>query len=151
GRGHRGRAPARGGAGKEGHSRARADAARRRPGNLRRRRRSAPGRRLRARHADPRGRPAVRRLVPRILQVLDAPVAREEGTRRGFPLRLKLPSDGGVALARGLLIGVLVTVLPSTTLGEVFEFATYIAFAVSPELRRRLARTIHHPLMTGFL
>ncbi len=65
--------------------------------------------------------------------------------------RALAPPDGGVGLARALLLGFLVAVLVSTSPAIILEVATYITFAVSAELRRRLAQTIHHPLMTGLL
>ena len=61
------------------------------------------------------------------------------------------PADGGVARARILLLATVVTLLLSVTAGQVFEGASYLAFACYPELRRRLGRTLHHPVMPGFL
>ena len=61
------------------------------------------------------------------------------------------PPGGGVALARALLLATVVTLLFSVTAGQFFEAASYIAFACHPELRRRLGRTLHHPVMAGFL
>ena len=61
------------------------------------------------------------------------------------------PADGGVAIARILLLATMVTLLLSVTGGQVLEGASYLAFAWYPELRRRLAGTLHHPVMPGFL
>ena len=74
-------------------------------------------------------------------------------SKRGVPFlaRVRAPADGGVALARVLMLGFIVTLLVSTSAAIVFEFTTYITFAVSPELRRRFVRTVHHPLMVGLL
>jgi O-antigen ligase len=68
-----------------------------------------------------------------------------------FPLSIKVPVDGGVAVARGLLLGVLVTMLVSTSLSVGVEIAAYLAFAGAPELRRRLVDILRHPAMIGFL
>lgn len=61
------------------------------------------------------------------------------------------PADGGVALARILLLATMVTLLISVTAGQVLEGASYLAFACYPELRRRLAGTLRHPVMPGFI
>src|SRR5215470_5384516 len=61
------------------------------------------------------------------------------------------PADGGVAIARILLLATMVTLLLSVTGGQVLEGASYLAFAWYPELRRRLAGTLHHPVMPGFI
>lgn len=65
--------------------------------------------------------------------------------------RVLAPPDGGVRLARALLLCFLPAVLISTSAGVAFEIASYIVFAVSPELRRRFALTIHHPLTVGLI
>jgi O-antigen ligase len=65
--------------------------------------------------------------------------------------RALTPADGGIGFARALMLCFLVAVLVSTSLGIAFEVAIYIAFAVGPETRRRLAQTLHHPLMVGLL
>ena len=66
-------------------------------------------------------------------------------------LNRMMPADGGVTVARVLLLATVVTVLVSVTAGQVFEGASYLAFAYYPELRRRLAGTLRHPVMPGFL
>jgi O-antigen ligase len=65
--------------------------------------------------------------------------------------RVLAPPDGGLALARGLLLCVLMGALVSTSAAVVFEVVTYTTFAVNPELRRRFAQTVRHPLMAGLL
>lgn len=50
-----------------------------------------------------------------------------------------------------MLLGVLVTMLVSTSLAIGFEFASYLVFACLPELRSRLGGILRHPLMAGFL
>jgi O-antigen ligase len=60
-------------------------------------------------------------------------------------------TDRGVVLARVLLLGVIVSMLVSTSLAVVLEVAAYLAFAVAPELRRRLAGLRYHPLATSFV
>ena len=69
----------------------------------------------------------------------------------GFLARVTAPADGGVALARILLLATMVTLLLSVTAGQVFEGASYLAFAWYPELRRRLAGTLRHPVMPGLI
>jgi O-antigen ligase len=63
----------------------------------------------------------------------------------------KSRDDHGVTLGRVLLLGVLVTMLVSTSLAIGFEFASYLAFACVPELRSRLGRVLRHPLVVGLL
>jgi O-antigen ligase len=69
----------------------------------------------------------------------------------GFRLGVKPPTDGGVALARTLLLGVVVAMLVSTSLAVGFEFAAYLVFAALPELRRRLCRTLRYPVVAGVI
>jgi O-antigen ligase len=61
------------------------------------------------------------------------------------------PADGGVVYARVLLLCVATILLVSTSYGIAFEFATYIGFAIRPELRRRLLAVFRHPAMVGAL
>ena len=63
----------------------------------------------------------------------------------------ELPPERATALGRFLLLGVFVTMLVSTSVSIGFEFASYLAFAICPELRRRLRLNIRHPLMIGFI
>ena len=70
---------------------------------------------------------------------------------RGLLARVTSPADGGVAIARILLLATMVTLLLSVTAGQVLEGASYLAFAWYPELRRRLAGTLRHPVMPGFI
>jgi O-antigen ligase len=65
--------------------------------------------------------------------------------------RVKTPADGGLAVARALMLGFIAALLVSTSVSIGFEFAIYVTFAVSPELRRRFVRTFHHPLMVALL
>jgi O-antigen ligase len=69
----------------------------------------------------------------------------------GFRLGVKPPADGGVALARTLLLGVVVTMLASTSLAIGFELAAYLVFAALPEPRRRLCRTLRYPVVAGVI
>jgi O-antigen ligase len=69
----------------------------------------------------------------------------------GFSLNVKMPADGGVALARTLLLGVVVAMLVSTSISIGFECASYIVFAALPELRRRLCRALRYPIVVGLL
>src|SRR5207248_2604697 len=111
----------------------------RRAGNLRRRRGSAPRPGLRAGHADRRGRAAVRGMVLRLSE--------------GMNLRMNsmVPTDGGVAVARALLLGVVVTMLISTSVSIGFEFLSYIAYAALPEPRRRLIAALRSPIVIALL
>lgn len=68
-----------------------------------------------------------------------------------FLAAITAPADGGVALARLLLLCTIITLLRWTTPAQMLEGATYIAFACLPELRRRLWETRHHPMMAGLL
>ena len=63
----------------------------------------------------------------------------------------KLPPERAVAIGRFLLLAVLVSMLLSTSVAIGLEFASYLAFAVLPELRRRLRLNLRHPLMIGFI
>jgi O-antigen ligase len=69
----------------------------------------------------------------------------------GFLAAVTAPADGGVGLARILLLATMVTFLLSVTAGQLIEGASYLAFAWYPELRRRLAGTLRHPVMPGFI
>jgi O-antigen ligase len=69
----------------------------------------------------------------------------------GFRLSVKPPADGGVALARMLLLGVVVTMLVSTSLAIGFEFAAYLVFAALAEPRRRLCRTLRYPVVAAVI
>ena len=65
--------------------------------------------------------------------------------------KMKGLPDGGIALTRFLLLGVIVTMLVSTSVAIAFEFASYIAFVALPEPRRRLGTALHHPLVLALL
>jgi len=69
----------------------------------------------------------------------------------GFRLGVKPPADGGVGLARTLLLGVVVTMLVSTSLAIGFELAAYVVFAALPEPRARLCRTLRYPVVAGVI
>jgi len=75
----------------------------------------------------------------------------ESSREAGFVARVTAPADGGVALARILLLATMVTLLLSVTAGQVLECASYLAFACYPQLRRRLVDTLRHPVMPGFI
>lgn len=66
-------------------------------------------------------------------------------------LNVKMSDEQALAWARGLLLGVFAMMLVSTSLAIGLEFATYIVFASSPELRRRLVAMLRHPVMVGYL
>jgi O-antigen ligase len=62
---------------------------------------------------------------------------------------LKIGMPTSTAIARALLLSVVVSVLFSTSLAIALEFLAYIAFGCSRELRGRLIRTLRHPVMLG--
>jgi O-antigen ligase len=64
---------------------------------------------------------------------------------------LGLPADGGLAIARVLLMGALVTVLVSTSAGIAFEFAAYLAFVLLPEPRQRFVAVLRQPIVTALV
>jgi O-antigen ligase len=64
---------------------------------------------------------------------------------------LKAPADGGLAIARVLLLAALVAVLASTSAGVVLECVTYLAFALLPEPRRRFIQALRQPVLIGLI
>jgi O-antigen ligase len=68
-----------------------------------------------------------------------------------MPMTIAAPADRGVAIARALLLGVLVAALMSTSLAIGFEFLTYIAFAVLSGPRRRLVHALRDPIVVALL
>jgi O-antigen ligase len=62
-----------------------------------------------------------------------------------------MSADRSVTLARWLLLGVIVTMLVSTSISIGFEFASYLAFAALPELRRRLCETLRNRVVVGLV
>ena len=65
--------------------------------------------------------------------------------------RVLAPADGGVGIARVLLLGIIVAALVSTSATIVFEIACLIPFFLSRELQRRLVQAIRHPLVIGVI
>jgi O-antigen ligase len=63
----------------------------------------------------------------------------------------KWPADGGLAVARALLLGVFVTAPIATTLSIVIEFAAYAAVLGLPEPRRRLLPALRDPVVIALL
>jgi O-antigen ligase len=66
-------------------------------------------------------------------------------------MSLKLPEQLGLAVARALLLGVVVTMLMSTSVSIGFEILSYIAFAVFYEPRRRLIASLRSPIVIALL
>lgn len=66
-------------------------------------------------------------------------------------LKLRAPADGGLEIARVLLLASLVTVLVSTSAGIVFECVSYIAFALLPEPRRRFIAALRQPVVIAII
>lgn len=60
-----------------------------------------------------------------------------------------LPDDRAAALARGLLLAVIVSLLVSTSLAVGFEFIAYLTFIIQPALRHRVLAVMRHPAMIG--
>ena len=63
----------------------------------------------------------------------------------------KWPADGGLTLARALLLGVFVTAPLATTLSIAIEFAAYAAVLAAPEPRRRLLPALRDPVVIAVL
>jgi len=78
-----------------------------------------------------------------------------EAIRPGKDVRLfslvRAPADGGVALARVLLLAFLVALVASTSPAIIIEVATYLVFALSAELRRRVRQALRHPVAISVL
>ncbi|HYW59080.1 MAG TPA: O-antigen ligase family protein [Xanthobacteraceae bacterium] len=66
-------------------------------------------------------------------------------------MNLKMPAHVEVAVARALLLGVLVTVLMSTSVAIGFEILSYIAFAALAEPRRRLIGALRSRIVIALL
>jgi O-antigen ligase len=77
----------------------------------------------------------------------------DSGSAMGMriPMTIAAPADRGVAIARVLLLGVVVAMLMSTSVAIGFEFLTYIAFAVFSGPRRRLVQALRDPIVIGLL
>ena len=73
----------------------------------------------------------------------------EHELRRMILGTCKFGAPASTWIARALLLGVLVSVLFSTSLSIGLEFLAYGTFACLPELRRRLLATLRHPVMIG--
>jgi len=61
------------------------------------------------------------------------------------------PADGGLALARALLLAVFVTAPIATSLSIGLEFAAYAVILAMPEPRRRLLPALRQPVVIGLL
>jgi O-antigen ligase len=70
---------------------------------------------------------------------------------RNISVGIAWPTDGGLALARVLLLAVLVTTPIATTLANIIEFIAYGAILFFPEPRRRVLEVMRHPLVIGTL
>jgi O-antigen ligase len=66
-------------------------------------------------------------------------------------MELSMTDERALLWARGLLLGVFMTMLVSTSLAIGVEFATYAVFASASVLRGRIVATLRHPVMPGFL
>jgi O-antigen ligase len=66
-------------------------------------------------------------------------------------MAFSVPDERALLWARGLVLGVFVTMLVSTSLAIGVEFATYVVFASAPVLRGRIVKTLRHPVMPAFL
>lgn len=66
-------------------------------------------------------------------------------------LDIKARADRELRLTRILLLGVIVTMLVSTSGAIAFEFASYMAFAALPEPRRRIVAALRHPLVLALV
>ena len=61
------------------------------------------------------------------------------------------PADGGLGLARALLLAVFVTPPIATSLSIVIEIVAYAVILLMPEPRRRLVDALRHPVVIGVL
>jgi O-antigen ligase len=68
-----------------------------------------------------------------------------------MPVTTKWPADGGLALARALLLAVFVTAPIATSLSIVLEFAAYAVILALPEPRRRLLAALRDPVVIGLM
>ena len=66
-------------------------------------------------------------------------------------MKIQWPADGGLALARVLLLADLVTTPIATTVENVIEFAAYGVILIMPEPRRRVVEAMRHPAIIGAL
>lgn len=66
-------------------------------------------------------------------------------------LDFDLADDRAAALGRHLLVATIVATVVSTSLAVGLEFATYVAFALQPALRRRLTTILRHPVLLGWV
>ena len=66
-------------------------------------------------------------------------------------MKIRWPTDGGLALARVLLLADLVTTPIATTVENVIEFAAYGVILIMPEPRRRVVEAMRHPAIIGAL
>src|SRR5262249_26255216 len=66
-------------------------------------------------------------------------------------VKLKLSEHAGLAIARVLLLGVVVTMLVSTSVSIGFEILSYVGFAVLREPRRRLIGALRSPIAVSLL
>jgi len=65
-------------------------------------------------------------------------------------VKIRMPADEGLFLGRVLLLAVVVSMLLSTTLSVIIEFAAYLAFVSVPALRRRFVDVMcRHPVILG--
>src|SRR5262249_50655771 len=66
-------------------------------------------------------------------------------------VNLKLSEHAELAVARALLLGVVVTMLMSTSVSICFEFLSFIAFAACAAPRRRLIAALRSPIVIALL
>src|SRR5690349_12887330 len=66
-------------------------------------------------------------------------------------VNVKLPEPDELAIARALLLGVVVTMLMSTSVSIGFEFLSYIAFAAFGAPRRRLIAALRSRIVIALL
>ena len=66
-------------------------------------------------------------------------------------MKMNWPADGGLALARALLLAVFVTAPIATSLSIGLEFAAYAVILAMPEPRRRLLPALRDPMVIAVL
>ncbi len=78
-------------------------------------------------------------------------VERSAAGMRKFLPGMAWPVDGGLALARGLLLAVLVTTPIATSIENIIEFIAFGAILIFPAPRRRVLEALGHPVVIGAL
>jgi O-antigen ligase len=87
------------------------------------------------------------------IEIMPAAGVQDNGSRVAMNLlpNVKVPANLGLAVARALLLCVVVSMLMSTSVSIGFEILSYIAFAALPEPRRRLVAAMRSRIVIALL